>query len=182
MAIEPKPGLVVRYDFLWKEEQRTGIEGGKDRPCAIVLTSAEKADGSKDVLLCAITHSPPAQNETAVKVPPAVANHLGLDHEQSWIKTDQVNRLTWEKGRMPYGISQARKGEWSFGMIPQSLSKQMFEQVQEKNRSRSLKTVDRDVPTELATEKARSLKNQINKRRSEEQGREKHGGRDDQER
>jgi DNA invertase Pin-like site-specific DNA recombinase len=49
VAIEPKPGLVVRYDFLWKEEQRAGIEDGKDRPCAIVLTSAEKADGSKDV-------------------------------------------------------------------------------------------------------------------------------------
>jgi len=144
VSFEPKPGLVVRYDFLWKEEQRAGVESGKDRPCAIVLTSAERADGSKDVLLCGITHSPPGRNETAVKVPPAVARHLGLDDQQSWIKTDQVNRLTWEKGRIPYGISQARKGEWTFGMIPQGLGKQVFEQVRERARSRTLQTVERD--------------------------------------
>jgi mRNA-degrading endonuclease toxin of MazEF toxin-antitoxin module len=179
VSIEPKPGLVVRYDFLWKEEQRAGIEDGKDRPCAIVLTSAEKADGSKDVLLCAITHSPPARNETAVKVPPAVAKHLGLDHEQSWIKTDQVNRLTWEKGRIPYGVSQTRKGEWSFGMIPQGLGKQVFDQVREKARSRSLQTVDRsESAADRATERARKLKNEINKRRSSEPERKLHRDRD----
>jgi mRNA-degrading endonuclease toxin of MazEF toxin-antitoxin module len=132
VSIDPKPGLVVRYDFLWQEDQRAGIESGKDRPCAIVVTSAERSDGSKQVLLCAITHSPPGKNETAVKVPPAVAKHLGLDHEQSWVKTDQMNRLTWEKGRIPHGISQARKGEWSFGTLPQSFSNQVFAQIQEK--------------------------------------------------
>jgi len=120
-----------------------GVEDGKDRPCAIVLTSAERPDGSKDVLLCAITHSPPGKNETAIKVPPAVAKHLGLDHEQSWIKTDQVNRLTWEKDRIPYGISQTRQGEWSFGMLPHSLGEQVFEQVREKARNRTLQTVRR---------------------------------------
>jgi mRNA-degrading endonuclease toxin of MazEF toxin-antitoxin module len=143
VALDPKPNLVVRYDFLWKEEDRAGVESGKDRPCAIILASAEKPDGSKDVLLCAITHSPPGKNETAVKVPSAVAKHLGLDEAQSWIKTDQVNRLTWEKGRMPYGISQAPSGAWSYGMIPQGLGKQAFEQVRAKARSRSLQTVDR---------------------------------------
>lgn len=120
-----------------------GVEDGKDRPCAIVLTSAERPDGSKDVLLCAITHSPPGKNETAIKVTPAVAKHLGLDHEQSWIKTDQVNRLTWEKDRIPYGISQTRQGEWSFGMLPHSLGEQVFEQVREKARNRTLQTVRR---------------------------------------
>ena len=143
MAVEPKPGLVVRYDFLWKEDKQMGVEDGKDRPCAIVLTSAERPDGSKDILLCAITHSPPGKNETAIKVPPAVAKHLGLDHEQSWIKTDQVNRLTWEKDRIPYGISQTRQGEWSFGMLPHSLGEQVFEQVREKARNRTLQTVRR---------------------------------------
>lgn len=172
MSIEPKPGLVVRYDFLWKEERRAGIEDGKDRPCAIVLTSAEKSNGSKEVLLCAITHSPPAKNETAVKVPLAVARHLGLDHEQSWIKTDQVNRLTWERGRMPYGISQARKGEWTFGMIPQGLGKEVFNQVREKARSRSLQTVNREEPaTGKETDQARILKWEIKERRGQDRDR-----------
>ena len=57
MALVPKPGLVVQYDFLWKEESATAHEHGtKDRPCAIVLTTKEREDGSKDVCLCAITH------------------------------------------------------------------------------------------------------------------------------
>lgn len=80
----------------------------------------------------------------AVKVPEAVARHLGLDDVQSWIKTDQVNQLVWEMGRIPYGVSQTPKGEWSYGMLPQGLGKQVFEQVREKARSRSLATVQRD--------------------------------------
>ena len=144
MALEPKPGLVVRYDFLWKEEERAGLENSKDRPCAIVIVTAERPDGAKDVLLCAITHSPPSGGETAVKVPPAVARYLGLDHEQSWVKTDQVNRVTWEKDRIPYGISRARKGEWSYGMMPRGLGEQVFDQVREKARGRRLLIVARE--------------------------------------
>lgn len=144
MAIEPKAGLVVRYDFLWKEEADLGLDSGKDRPCAIVLVAVEKTDGSKDVLLCAITHSPPKKNEIAVEIPVAVSRHLGLDNEQSWIKTDQVNRLKWPRDRIPYGIMPARKGEWCFGMLPRALGEQVFNQLREKAHSRSLRTVDRD--------------------------------------
>lgn len=145
MALDPKPGLVIRYDFLWKQDQRAGIESGKDRPCAIVLTSDERPDGSRDVLLCAITHTPPGKGETAVKVPAAVANHLGLDESPSWIKTDQVNKLVWEKGRIPHGISRTAKGEWTFDMVPQGLGRQVFEQVRDKARQRRLQTIDRDA-------------------------------------
>lgn len=145
MALEPKPGLVVRYDFLWKEDATAGQESGKDRPCAIVLASTEKDDGSRTVLLCAITHSPPSDGETAVEMPPAVAKHLGLDDEPCWIKTDQVNLLDWQKGRIPYGISQARKGEWSYGEIPAALGQRVTQQISEKARAKSLQTVRRDT-------------------------------------
>ncbi|MDP9836006.1 hypothetical protein J2T09_000748 [Neorhizobium huautlense] len=144
MAIEPKPGLVVRYDFLWKEEADAGLESGKDRPCAIVLVAKDKADGSKDVLLCAITHAPPGHAETAIKIPAAVARYLGLDDEQSWIKTDQINRLNWARDRIPYGITPARKGEWFFGTLPHALGEQVFNQIREKAHARTLRTVDRD--------------------------------------
>ncbi len=146
MPLEPKTGLVVRYDFLWKEESQAGLDSGKDRPCAIVMTSAARSDGTRDVLLCAVTHAPPRNNETAVRIPPAVARSLGFDSEQSWIKTDQVNRLTWEKDRIPYGISRTRTGEWSLGMIPQALGQQVFQQVRDKARNRTLQTVNRDDP------------------------------------
>ncbi len=146
MTLEPKPGLVIRYDFLWKDQQQTGLDSGKDRPSAIVFASEERPDGSKAVYLCAITHSPPGKGETAVKVPEAVARHLGLDDVQSWIKTDQVNQFIWEKGRIPYGVSQTPKGQWSYGQLPQKLGQQVFEQVRDKARSRSLETVRRDDP------------------------------------
>lgn len=154
---------MIRYDFLWKEEKQAGIEDGrKDRPCAIVLTMNEKPDGTKDVLLCAITHSPPAKNEKAVEIPPKVARHLGLDHSRSWIKTDQINRIQWQKGLIPPGVTPARKGKWEFGMIPQALGKQTFTQVREKAKSRLLKTVDRQEGK--APERARRIRQSIKQR------------------
>lgn len=48
----PVPGLVIRYSYLWLEEHRQGREEGvKDRPCAIVLASAETNEG-QTVLGC----------------------------------------------------------------------------------------------------------------------------------
>ena len=68
---------------------------------------------------------------------------------------------------MPHGISQARKGEWSFGMLPQSFSKQVFAQAHEKARHRSLQTVDRDVPPrDHATDKAKIVRTGIDRQRS----------------
>lgn len=130
--LEPRPGLVVRYDFLWKDEGQAGVESGKDRPCAIVLVAAARPDGSRDVLLCAVTHAPPLPAETAVPLPPAVARHLGLDDQPCWVKTDQVNRLIWEQRRIPYGILPVRKGQWAYGMVPQALGREIFEQVRAK--------------------------------------------------
>lgn len=35
---DPKPGLVIRYGFLWSDERAGGaVEAAKDRPCAIVV-------------------------------------------------------------------------------------------------------------------------------------------------
>lgn len=94
MTIIPKVGLVVKYDFLWKHEAATGQEhGSKDRPSAIIIVSDENEDGSCKVVLCAITHTPPFQNEKAVAVPAKVSDHLGFDGLKSWIKTDQVNTV-----------------------------------------------------------------------------------------
>ena len=145
MALVPKPGLVVQYDFLWKEESATAHEHGtKDRPCAIVLTTKEREDGSKDVYLCAITHSPPSRDEAAVEVPDKVARHLGLDHERCWIKTHQVNVVSWPKDQIPYGIAPTRRGEWSYGQLPRKLGKQVFDQLQEQVDKRTLGTVRRE--------------------------------------
>ena len=147
LSIEPKPGLVVRYDYLWRRENAAGRDtGGKDRPCAIVLAAPAQADGSRKVVLCPITHSPPQAGQSAVEIPPRVAQHLGLDHERSWIKTHETNMLTWERGRLPHGIVPARDGQWVFGQLPDKLTARTVEQVRENSRTREVAVVNRDVP------------------------------------
>jgi hypothetical protein len=39
----PRPGLVIRYSYLWAREAEEGRdEGVKDRPCAIVLVMLDE--------------------------------------------------------------------------------------------------------------------------------------------
>ncbi len=34
---EPRPGLVISYSYLWRDQNEAGeTEGRKDRPCAII--------------------------------------------------------------------------------------------------------------------------------------------------
>lgn len=158
MALEPKPGLVIRYDFLWKQEEKAGYtEGRKDRPCAIVITSKAKDDGSKDVILCPITHTPPSQSERAVEIPYEVARRLKLDHERMWIKTHQINMLTWERNHIPDGVVPAYKDQWSFGQLPIALGKQVFEQLKENRQAGSIETVRRE-PDLYLREKLKSMR------------------------
>ncbi len=146
MSFEPKPGLVIRFDFLWKEEELAGQDQGrKDRPCAIILATRPREDGIRDVILCPITHAPPRADESAVEIPPKLARYLKLDGERSWIKTHQVNTVEWEKGRLPFGVVPARKGQWVFGQLPQSIGKQVFEQVKANLGRKHLCNVRREV-------------------------------------
>lgn len=150
MGIEPKAGLVVRYEFLWKEEAERGQDEGKDRPCAITLAAKQDKDGSHKVLLCPITHSPPTSKTGAIAIPAKVSQHLGLDDDQSWLKTDQVNQLTWPKDHMPFGILPVAKGQWIYGEMPQAIGRAAFDQVRDNARAKKLSRVDRDIkPTSL---------------------------------
>lgn len=144
MTLEPKPGLVVRYDFLWKEEQQLGSQSGKDRPCAIVVALNDGLDGTREVALCAITHSPPSTSEQAIQIPPSVARHLGLDDQPCWIKTEQVNWVAWKKNRIPYGITPARAGQWSYGQLPLDITRKVFQQISERVKQGLLHQVRRD--------------------------------------
>jgi len=56
----PQLGLVVSYAYVWHHEYRAGREEGtKNRPCVIVLTLQEAADGSTLARVVPVTHSPP---------------------------------------------------------------------------------------------------------------------------
>jgi mRNA-degrading endonuclease toxin of MazEF toxin-antitoxin module len=143
-VLEPKVGTVVRYDFLWKDDADRGLDQGKDRPCAIIMATAPQPDGSQKVFVCPITHSPPSEGQSAVELPAKVSRHLGLDDDRSWIKTDHLNSMTWEKNRPPFGITPVAQGQWTYGELPQSLGRQAFDQVRTNARQRSIRQVDRD--------------------------------------
>lgn len=142
---EPVPGLVIRYDFLWKNEHAVGREhGAKDRPCALVLVAETYPDGSRTVVLCPISHTPPDDPGSAVEIPPKVARHLNLDDQQCWIRTHEVNTLVWDRGSIPAGVSRAEKDRWAFGELPYKLAKEVFEQVSQRSRDKTLRQVKRD--------------------------------------
>ena len=92
---KPEPGLVIRYSYLWLREHREGrFEGSKDRPCAIILALRRGEDDSQ-VLVVPVTHSPPEAPASAMELPLAVNQHLGLDSARSWIVFSESNLFRW---------------------------------------------------------------------------------------
>lgn len=91
----PAPGLVIRYSYLWASEYARGQEEGvKDRPCAVVLTTADEA-GDQVVTVLPISHTPPSNPLLAVEIPAAVKRRLKLDDERSWVVLAEANRFIW---------------------------------------------------------------------------------------
>ncbi len=92
---DPVPGLVIRYSYLWASEHVRGQEEGvKDRPCAIILNTANEA-GDQVVTVLPISHTPPSNPLLAVEIPAAVKRRLKLDDERSWVVLAEANRFIW---------------------------------------------------------------------------------------
>ena len=124
---EPVPGLVIRYSYLWAEEHRRGQEEGvKDRPCAIVLITAD-AQGEQWVTVLPVTHTPRADLEFSVEIPAATKRRLGLDDERSWVVLSEANRFLWPGP----DLRPARQGDAAsvaYGQLPYTL----FEEIRQK--------------------------------------------------
>jgi hypothetical protein len=91
----PEPGDVISYAYLWHREAESGQdEGLKDRPSVVVVARAV-VDGTLQLHVAPITHSPPQRPDLAVELPPRVKRELGLDDERSWIITSELNRFYW---------------------------------------------------------------------------------------
>lgn len=96
MAPPPSPGSVIRYSYLWADEQRRGIEEGrKDQPALVLALVVTEHGGATEVLAAAISHSAPAAPTDAVELPADVKRNLGLDDHASWIATTEANVFLW---------------------------------------------------------------------------------------
>jgi hypothetical protein len=117
---EPRPGLVLRYAFLWSHEAAQGrSEASKDRPCAVIVAVRRTPDGDLRTLVAPITHEPPTDPTASVELPAPVCRALGLDEGRHWLRCDELNSFAWpgfDLRPVPGG-----GGRWDYGMLPREL-------------------------------------------------------------
>jgi hypothetical protein len=125
---EPKPGLVIRYEYLWKREAAVGRQQSKDRPACLVAAS-DSAVAPRFVVILPITHSAPTGDTVGIEIPPKVARALGLDEVRSWVVVSDHNVDEWPNaGLAPV---PGRPGVFSYGFIPPGLFAQVKAQFLE---------------------------------------------------
>ncbi|WP_119389218.1 hypothetical protein [Taklimakanibacter lacteus] len=141
---EPKPGLVIRYSYLWSHEHALGREEGvKDRPCAVLLATRTEA-GDLRVIVLPITHVPPRDPGSAVEIPPPTKRRLGLDDDQSWIVLSEGNIFTWPGPDLRF----ARNGgpaSVALGYLPAglfTLIRDRFLALHERNKARFVRRTE----------------------------------------
>lgn len=135
---EPKPGLVIRYDYLWTREAAAGREQGKERPACLVA-AMDSAVAPRFVVILPITHARPDKNTVGVEIPAKVRKALGLDDEPCWVIVSEHNVDEWPNpGLTPL---PGRPGVFSYGFIPPGLFAQIkasFLELSEKGESGSV--------------------------------------------
>jgi hypothetical protein len=139
---EPVPGLVVRYAYLWHEEYRRGQEEGlKDRPCAVVVVTADDP-GRRIVTVLPVTHTPPNDPGLAVEIPAATKRRLGLDDARSWIVLSEANRFAWP-GPDLRPTSPGDPSGVAYGLLPRALFKEVTAKLAEAIAARAARVVPR---------------------------------------
>jgi mRNA-degrading endonuclease toxin of MazEF toxin-antitoxin module len=141
---EPVPGLVIRYAYLWPDDEIRGREEGKDRPCAIILAVRHGPGDQGTVVVAPITHSPPDDPRHAIELPTATKQRLGLDEKRSWIKTDHLNLFEWPGPDIRVIAKKGGGTHFAYGLLPQSLTLDLIANVRERIKEGRAKRVDRD--------------------------------------
>lgn len=120
----PVPGLVIRYAYLWREEHQQGREEGrKDRPCAVILVTADDQD-EQVVTVLPVTHTPPKDAALAVEIPYPTKRRLGMDDERSWIVLTEANRFVWPGPDLRPTVS-GDASTVAYGLLPRALFKEV---------------------------------------------------------
>lgn len=140
---EPEVGLVISYSYLWSDEAADGhVEGRKARPCAIVMAVRHKEGQPPLAAVVPITHSRHSDPETAIEIPPRVAEHLGLDGDTSWIVLDDVNVFSWPGYDLRQIPDQA--GRYDYGLLPPKLFETIVRRFRELRLARRTTETSRD--------------------------------------
>lgn len=117
---EPRPGLVIRYAYLWHWEGAEGHqESQTNHPGAVILAVQDEEAGPR-VFALPITDTPPDGLQNAIEFPAAVKVRLGLGAGRSWIVLDEFNDFIWPGPDLRF---PAGKGPESvaYGLLPPTL-------------------------------------------------------------
>jgi hypothetical protein len=137
----PKPGLVIRYSFLWSHERDQGaIEGSKDRPYAIVVATPRDENGHIHTIVAPITHRPPDDLGASLEIPAAICRSLGFDQGRHWLRFDELNRFLWPG----YDLRPRSGGGYDYGMLPPRLFEQLRRGILQLQHSRKGQIISRD--------------------------------------
>lgn len=118
---EPRPGLVIRYAYLWRREAEAGREEGvKDRPCAIVVAVKAEA-GDTIVYALPITHSAPGTGTDALELPKPTKTRLGLDSDRSWVVLTEANIFAWPGPDLRF-VEGGGPASIAYGTLPPNLT------------------------------------------------------------
>ncbi|HEX4159805.1 MAG TPA: hypothetical protein VHY79_15170 [Rhizomicrobium sp.] len=132
---EPRPGLVIRYDYLSSREAAVGRDQGKERPACLVAAT-DPVRSPRFVVILPITHTPPDAQTVGVEIPARVKAALGLDDARSWIIVSEHNVDEWPNaGLAPL---PGRPESFGYGFIPPRLFAQIkakFLELYEKGKS-----------------------------------------------
>ena len=145
---DPRPGLVIRYAFLWPSEALRGQqEGSKDRPCTVVL-AVMMEDNRTRVVVAPLTTVDPGVQAAAVEVPVLTQQRLGLGGGRSWIITDQVNVFEWPGPDIRPVPQQSAdpKRRFAYGFLGPKTLMRVIDGIQAQRSRRALSAVRRDDP------------------------------------
>jgi hypothetical protein len=138
----PKPGLVIRYAYLWEAEARQGREEGtKDRPCAIVLVVLREGEHPV-VRELPVTRTPPTNPEDVLEIPTATKERLWLDSERSWVALSEANDFIWP-GPDLRRVPGASSGSVAYGFLPPSFMRVLRDRLERRRRERRMSAVAR---------------------------------------
>lgn len=119
---EPRPGLVIRYDYLWSLEAAAGRDQGKERPACLVAAT-DPATSPRFVVILPITHTRPDKDTVGVEIPAKVREALGLGDAPGWVIVSEHNVDEWPNGGL--APLPGRLGVFSYGFIPPRLFAQV---------------------------------------------------------
>jgi hypothetical protein len=135
----PRPGLVIRYSYLWESEARQGREEGvKDRPCAIILVVLREGD-HPIVRVLPVTHAPPPDPTDALEIPQPTKQRLGLDSDRSWVILSEANDFIWPGPDLRPAIN-GDPSTIAYGMLPPGFMAVLRERLAQRRRTRQAVT------------------------------------------